>query len=211
MEPNVFSHLGSVIWAVALYKCFFFSCIKGNRDVQICLNSVWDVIGSIIIRAVWETSSCDGTRLLVGEGQPTNCSGWWAWHSSSTSNAGSCFKHTSFWSQALWYSWVADTTTTSRCPVNKQSTKLWILPTWQVSSIVNPATLSYMFLHCIKKEKRSRCSEIWQNSDKWSRDDEFDLDLEDIMVMEAIWLSIQVFSQLLGNGFADLTTESWCM
>jgi hypothetical protein len=28
------------------------------------------------------------------------------------------------------------------------------------------------------------------------RDDEFDLDLEDIMVMEAIWLSIQVFSHL---------------
>lgn len=26
------------------------------------------------------------------------------------------------------------------------------------------------------------------------RDDEFDLDLEDIMVMEAIWLSIQVNS-----------------
>jgi hypothetical protein len=43
------------------------------------------------------------------------------------------------------------------------------------------------------------------------RDDEFDLDLEDIMVMEAIWLSIQVFSQLLGNGFTDLTTESSCL
>jgi hypothetical protein len=28
------------------------------------------------------------------------------------------------------------------------------------------------------------------------RDEEFDLDLEDIMVMEAIWLSIQVFSHL---------------
>jgi hypothetical protein len=68
-----------------------------------------------------------------------------------------------------------------------------------------------MFMHCMKKEKRIRCSGIWQNSDKWSRDDEFDLDLEDIMVMEAIWLSIQVFSQLLGNGLTDLTTESWCM
>jgi hypothetical protein len=147
----------------------------------------------------------------VGEGQPTNCSGWWAWQSSSTSNACCFFKHTAFWSQASWYSWVANTTTTSRCPVNKWSTKLWNLPTWQVSSIVNPTTLSYMFMHCMKKEKRIRCSGIWQNSDKWSRDDEFDLDLEDIMVMEAIWLSIQVFSQLLGNGFTDLTTESWCM
>ena len=29
------------------------------------------------------------------------------------------------------------------------------------------------------------------------RDDEFDLDLEDIMVMEAIWLSIQVFGHLI--------------
>jgi hypothetical protein len=33
-----------------------------------------------------------------------------------------------------------------------------------------------------------------------NRDDEFDLDLEDIMVMEAIWLSIQVFCQLKVNG-----------
>ncbi len=36
---------------------------------------------------------------------------------------------------------------------------------------------------------------VWE----YDRDDEFDLDLEDIMVMEAIWISLQVSSHLLSD------------
>jgi hypothetical protein len=45
---------------------------------------------------------------------------------------------------------------------------------------------------------------IWE----YDRDDEFDLDLEDIMVMEAIWISLQVSSHLLSD---ECRMESSCL
>jgi hypothetical protein len=53
--------------------------------------------------------------------------------------------------------------------------------------------------------RKSLMLNIWE----YDRDDEFDLDLEDIMVMEAIWISLQVSSHLLSDECSMESSIFW--